>query len=100
VFDEHKILFISLDYDDTFTADPDLWKSFIGLCLRKGHQVVIITARKYSDESQREITEALRPYNLIIYHTDCMPKIEYAKRAYLDIDIWIDDSPRIVVNGC
>lgn len=35
-----------LDYDDTFTADPDLWRQFVSDALRRGHAVVCVTGRR------------------------------------------------------
>ena len=40
---------ISLDYDHTFTADPDLWVSFIKAAELRGHRVIMVTWRSGRD---------------------------------------------------
>lgn len=36
---------IALDYDETFTADPELWKPFVAHCKARLHEVKFVTAR-------------------------------------------------------
>lgn len=48
-----------LDYDDTFTGDPELWTAWAKLAQERGHKIVCITGRRELFESRKEITEAL-----------------------------------------
>lgn len=47
-------LTIGLDYDGTFTADPDLWRQFVSDCQRRGHSVICVTARREPPDFARE----------------------------------------------
>ncbi len=47
---------ISLDFDDTYSRDPDLWDSFIESCKQRNHEVYGITMR-YPREGFGEIFE-------------------------------------------
>lgn len=89
-------LTIAVDFDETFTADVDLWTSFILIAQSKGHKVVCITARKESFDSRRELETAL-PKNVDIYFAYDMAKLNYAEKYGIEVDIWIDDSPYMIV---
>lgn len=71
---------IALDYDNTFSADPALWLSFIDTALARGHEVKIVTSR--------------RPDMPIPIHgLDIIYCSFTAKRKHYAADIWIDDDP-------
>ena len=76
-------MLIALDYDKTYTADPALWDDFIQSAQDRKHIVKIVTMR--------------RPDEMI---TDVPVEIVYtsrkAKSAFVNADIWIDDSPNWV----
>jgi hypothetical protein len=70
---------IALDYDGTYTADPELWDDFIDAAMNRGHEVAIVTKRpnRAGAPTRRDI-----------------PKIftnRMAKAAYYAADVWIDD---------
>lgn len=73
-------MFIALDYDRTFTEDPDLWATFAAMAQARGHTVKIVTMR--------------RPDEMI---TDAPVEVIYtsrrAKARVIKADVWIDDSP-------
>ncbi len=79
-------MIIALDYDKTYTADPEFWNKFIWLCQQHNHAVVCITMRRYPEE-QIKI-----PFVKIIY-TDRKAKKKYADENGIAVDIWIDDKP-------
>lgn len=92
----------SIDYDDTFTADPGLWAMFIRQARERGHRFVCMTARRESEESHEEM-------NANFEHWGCGPmpivfcnmgsKQWVADQKGLKIDIWIDDGPHSIVHG-
>ena len=92
-----KPLTIALDFDDTFTADPELWTEFIGRAKANGHRVVCVTGRHYSPEDKAELKAAL-PAGVPIYFTEQESKTWYMAGKEV-ISIWIDDNPRAVVHG-
>ena len=88
-------LLISLDFDNTFTADPDFWLTFISMCHLRGHTVVVITARRESFENRRELEEAT---GIPVYFAYDVPKKLFAEQNDLWVDIWIDDCPEAIVD--
>jgi len=80
---------IALDYDGTFTLDPDFWSSFIKLAVESGHEVVIVTKR-YLEE---EIRDA--PCNVI--YTSRQAKLFSGAIKAFNPDIWIDNNPLDIV---
>lgn len=87
-------LLIAIDYDDTFTADPDLWTNFIKDVQANMHTVVCITWRH---KDQLEECRRSLPEGVELHSAYGMSKKKYAKKYCLPIDIWIDDSPESIV---
>jgi hypothetical protein len=87
---------IAIDYDDTYTADPDLWAAFIQWATLRGHLVVCITARRKTLENQQELMKAL-PEGVVAHFSYDEPKQDYARRNSIPVDVWIDDSPGWIV---
>ena len=78
---------IALDFDGTYTADPELWDKFILLCQNSGHKVTIVTMR-YPEEGINNL-----PYDVI--YTNRKAKIKYCLKKGITFDIWIDNNPLI-----
>ena len=87
-------LTIGLDYDHTFTADPELWRQFIGDAQRRGHLVVCVTRRREPPDFSRE--PRLPGSVPIVYAGPDGFKRDAAARAGLHINIWIDDMPSVI----
>lgn len=79
---------ISVDYDDTYSDDPELFESFIKLAQKRGHLVFIVTARNENQHVPIDFCE--------VFYTNGELKAPYMKSQGLDIDIWIDDWPEII----
>lgn len=71
---------IAIDYDGTYTADPALWRLFIEQAKSAGHSVTCVTMR-YPHEPVDMPCE--------VFYTS-----RKAKAVAFDADVWIDDSPR------
>ena len=76
-------MFIALDYDKTYTADPILWDGFIKFAKDRGHAVKIVSMRYPSEPIESAPVEVL--------YTS-----RKAKASCVQADIWIDDSPQWV----
>jgi len=72
-------MFLALDYDKTYTADPAMWDEFIQLAQGHGHEVKIVTMRY--------------PHEAIDVSVDVVYTSRKAKASAVNADIWIDDSP-------
>jgi hypothetical protein len=93
---------IGIDYDGTFSRDPELWKGFARAAHLRGHACVLVTGR-----SDDQITPAGTSRWGDVVRTavgDLMPivfagltwKREAAKSAGYTVDIWIDDNPEYI----
>jgi hypothetical protein len=91
---ERKIT-IGLDFDDTFTADPELWTQFVALARSRGHKVVCVSCRTDNDENRAEVDVP----GALTYLTSLSPKAWYMNRHGIDVDVWIDDHPECVAHG-
>ena len=76
-------MLIALDYDKTYTADPALWDSFVGLAQSRGHTVKIVTMRRPDEAIDTGVVD-------VVYTS------RKAKSSVIRADIWIDDSPHWV----
>lgn len=89
---------IALDYDLTYTADPDLWDLFIDNCIHIGHDIRIVTTRSPTKDPLSEIQF---PWGDIpVIYCDGVAKRFVCHHYHdFDVDIWIDDKPQGVDNN-
>jgi hypothetical protein len=94
-------MLIAIDYDDTFTADPELFKMFVELGKARGHSFVCVTARRdgpcefrgpHRGDQVREAMKGLMP--IVFAKHDY--KHEAAVKAGYYVDVWVDDHPEWV----
>jgi hypothetical protein len=86
---------IALDFDDTYTRDPELWDQFITLAQSRGHDIRIVTFRK------RAMTDPVLDYlatKMPVIFTEYTQKRHFTNEMNWLVDIWIDDSPEFIVN--
>lgn len=86
-------LTFGLDYDHTFTADPDLWRQFISDAERRGHKVVCVTARRQPPDFSRE---PRLPDSVNVVCAGPELKLHAAAKAGYAVNIWIDDMPGLI----
>lgn len=84
---------ISIDYDDTYTSDPELYELFIKQARARGHYVVMVT---YRNQDKHPIDDV---QGIEIFYTNGMLKADYMRTIDLSPDIWIDDMPEIIGNS-
>lgn len=80
----------ALDWDDTFTADPELFREFAKMATGRGHVVVIVTARFQNNISDIEA----EGYEVIA--TGGAKKRAFCASVDYHPQIWIDDMPEHV----
>ncbi len=83
-------MLISVDYDKTYTADPELFAGFIDAAIARGHEVVCITMRRPD--------EAITMPCKVIY-TSRRAKAPFAEENNINVNIWIDDSPNWLLHN-
>lgn len=87
-----KSLNLALDFDDTYTADPDMWRQFIKLAHKRGHQVYICTMRYDQGVEKDEVEAEINGLAPVIYCCRTFKEKVCAKLG-IKINIWIDDFP-------
>lgn len=82
---------IALDYDDTYTQDPELWDMFIERSLLRDHEIMIVTFRSPDVPLERDP-------KIPIFYTSWKAKRPFMEKQGIDIDVWIDDSPELIIS--
>ena len=88
----------SLDFDGTYTADPQLWTAFIHTAHKIGHTVYCISYRR--DHEMQKVYDTVGKLIGIAacISTNRTPKKTYTKSIGLNIDVWIDDTPEMLID--
>lgn len=81
---------ISVDYDDTYTKDPEMFDAFIAVMKSRGHIPVVVTFR---NKDRYPITD---PPKCEVFYTDGVGKAEFMRGIGFEVDIWIDDWPELI----
>jgi hypothetical protein len=92
----HQALKIALDYDQTFTADPGFWRTFVDMAFNAGHEVKIVTARNEEFDRTPDLIEIERTVD-VIYCRGIAKKwfLTHFGDGFVP-DIWIDDRPESI----
>ena len=90
---------IALDYDDTYTLDPEFWDEFVDIAHHAHHEVLIVTARPWAEVHLADIRATQGLLELPIYATGLMGKRAYMNSIGVNVDVWIDDLPEWIC-GC
>lgn len=84
---------ISIDYDSTFTEDPDFWREVIRIGRERGHTFFCITGRAHPPG----LDEPAIPCEVITSPMDY--KNNTARNLGHHIDVWIDDCPAMIMKS-
>lgn len=82
---------IALDYDDTYTVDPELWKVFIENARKRGHKVYIVTMRMKFTADMDHLLKVFKYSELVFCGTNIKKVV--CENKGIHIDVWIDDQP-------
>lgn len=86
---------IAIDYDGTFTIDPDLWRAFIERAQARGHTVVMVTGRSHEGQWGAEVRREVRGLVPVVFAAQ-MWKSTAAQCAGYDVNVWIEDHPETI----
>lgn len=93
-------MLLALDYDDTYTRDPEFWNQVIALAVARGHSVICVTARDGDCEIDRgEVERDLAHQVEAILFTAGKAKWPVAYDAGFMPSVWIDDQPNWIQTG-
>ena len=83
-------LTIAIDFDNTWTADPDAWYAFYVIMRDRGHQVIIATGRS---ERSDDMDRFPLPEGMPVIFCGRGYKEPATRAAGYHVHIWIDDLP-------
>lgn len=94
---------IALDYDGTYTEDPELWDGFVMLAHQLGHEVHIVTMR-YPEETIRHQIPQTHDHTRLeqwatIHYTSRQAKRRFMQNIGLEFQVWIDDIPEFILHS-
>lgn len=87
---------LSLDYDNTYTLDPEMWNAIIDVIKLRGHKVYVVTLRTPSegDDVRRQLADKVEA----IIFTARSAKMDCVQMLGISIDVWIDDMPWFILH--
>jgi pyridoxine 5'-phosphate synthase PdxJ len=89
-------MLIAIDFDDTLTADPVMFRTLIAVTQSFGHRVICVTARRDTEENRECLSDWMKEHGIDLYthFTSLASKVDHMQRIGVKVDIWIDDDPR------
>jgi hypothetical protein len=86
---------IAIDFDETFTANVNLWSNIIRMLQAAGHKVICATARVGTPGNRSGLAAVLPPGVKIVF-CGSVPKRTACIAAGYEVKIWIDDCPEAI----
>ena len=83
-------MIFGIDYDGTFSEDPDFFLDLITLMKAYGHQAVIVTQRS-SEWDRHDVDKNVNGKIPVVFAGEKWKNVAAKEEGY-DVDVWIDDS--------
>lgn len=90
-------MLIALDYDDTYTKDPEYWLEFIESGKKRNHEFIVVTMRNELTNENLLDQRLVNNVKRVIY-TNRKAKVQFVANLGIKPDIWIDDRPWLLLN--
>lgn len=89
-------MIIALDFDGTYTEDPELWNTVVTHMQHRGYEVFCVTMR-YDNEFEAPVVRNCLEHivNRIIF-TGRKAKEKFLDELGIKVNVWIDDRPYYV----
>lgn len=91
-------MIFSLDFDDTYTKDPEFWHQFVKLCHARGHIVYCVTFRFPHELANVWASIGQLIGEHMVVATSHQSKRVHMERLNIQVDVWIDDLPELIVD--
>lgn len=87
-------MIIAIDYDNTYSADPESFNKVIAVFKAAGHDVICVTGR---DDGVMgvPVRNSIGKLVPIVFAGAVSKRIAAEKRGYI-VDVWIDDMPAMI----
>lgn len=89
-------LIFGIDFDNTWSADPDLLALFVESLRTRGHSAVIVTGRSDVGMFGIEVQRAVESLGIPIVFAARRWKRAAALEEGFKVDIWMDDMPEYI----
>lgn len=89
-------MLVALDFDETYTKDPDAWDDVITTLRFYGHDVIIATIRHPYWDAHPLLDHLEEDLNVTTYFTDGLAKRKDLALRGVHPDVWIDDRPSTI----
>jgi len=91
-------MIIALDFDGTYTEDPEFWNLVIAAAACRSHEVIVATMRHdHEMEGERQKLERAGVSRVIC--TGRKAKMRFLEERGIRPDVWIDDQPMFLFQG-
>lgn len=87
-------MIISMDYDNTWTRDPEGWAAIVLLLRNLGHTVYGVTLR-FPHEDEHMDPKYFNACEKVFF-TSNGEKDPYMQGQGILVDVWIDDMPELI----
>ena len=89
-------MIIAIDFDETLTADGELWRRFIESAKSLGHQVFCVTARRETEENIDTVSDwmTMHGIDIPVFFTGLRSKVDFMRSRGIEVAIYIDDDPK------
>lgn len=88
-------MIIAIDYDGTWTEDPDMFETLTTVMRMRSHRVLVVTARV---SGEAEVERKCGPFVDRILFSGRTPKRDYCHEQGELVDVWIDDMPDLIIS--
>ena len=88
-------MIIAIDYDNTYTADPEFWNKFILDAEEAGHKVICVTGRDSLEDFARPVLESIGKLCPVVFAGPKWKRDAALAKGW-KVDVWIDDMPEMV----
>jgi hypothetical protein len=86
---------ISIDFDDTWSKDPQAWATVASVLMGRGHKVVMCTNRL--PQQAGGMDDAIKRLGVENVHfAGHQLKRNYMESKNIHVDVWIDDNPSMI----
>ena len=84
----------AIDFDGTWTLDPEAWGLWYKMMIQRGHAVILATGRHGWSE---DMSRAKLPATMPIVYCKGELKADAVQRQGWRVDVWIDDMPGMIM---
>lgn len=88
-------MLVAIDYDGTWAAMPDVFRKFVESLRAAGHEAICVTGRIDSGIMGDVVRSSINGLMPIVF-AGSKWKVDAAKEAGYNVDIWIDDNPSMI----